>query len=358
MGMDINGYIVVGDLTTANAGMCRWGFARRDGHEYFIKEYLSPKYPVDESKLGPALSKKMRENADAFFEKKTEFYKTLADCRTGNNMVALDFFRFGAKYYLVTDKVTGKAVDMEAVPKMSEDAKRTLIRAILHCIAKFHRVGVVHSDLKPENILLRETVPGYCTAKIIDFDAGFLETANPDHIEGSQNYFSPEAVQRTGGADIQITTKADVFALGLLFHQYWVGKMPEFPNTYHYASEAVLAGETLPLDPAIPEDVRAVIAKMLVRDPKERLATWEALAELAKADAPKAAAVAEVKPEPKPEPVAEAKPEIKAEPIAEEKKPAVTVPGFETALKLDPKPVSSASSGLRGTLVRSSGEKR
>ena len=267
---DINGYLLVDGLTTANAGMCRWGFAQKNGHEYFIKEFLSPKYPLDEGKLGPELTKKMRDSADSFFEKKREFYARLSRCRTGNIMIILDFFRHNAKYYAVTDKVEGDMLSVAHVAKLSEDQKYTLIKSILYSMAELHRIGIVHSDLRPENILIKATHSGYCTAKIIDFDAGFLETAIPDRIEGSQNYFSPEAILRTNGDSVLITTKADVWALGLLIHQYWCGKMPAFPEKYHYASEAILNGCPLVIDNSIPPDLAPLIGQMLARFPIDR----------------------------------------------------------------------------------------
>lgn len=276
MSVDINGYLLIDGLTTINAGMCQWGFARKNGHEYFIKEFLSPKYPLDEGKLGPELTKKMRDSADSFFEKKREFYKRLAGCRTGNNMVILDFFRHGAKYYAVTDKVSGDMLTVADVAKLSDDQKYTLIKPILYSMAKLHSVGIVHSDLRPENILIKATASGYCTAKIIDFDAGFLENAPPDRIEGSQNYFSPEAVQKTNGDSVLVTTKADVWALGLLIHQYWCGSMPRFSENYHYASEAVLNGSPLLIDNSIPSDMKLLIGKMLARFPSDRPTTEEA----------------------------------------------------------------------------------
>lgn len=275
MSVDINGYLLIDGLTTVNAGMCQWGFACKDGHEYFIKEFLSPKYPLDEGKLGPELTKKMRDSADAFFEKKREFYTRLSGCRTGNNMVILDFFRHGAKYYAVTDKVGGDMLTVSDVAKLSEDQKYTLIKSILYSMAKLHSVGIVHSDLRPENILIKMTHGGYCTAKIIDFDAGFLETTIPERIEGSQNYFSPEAVQKTNGDSVLVTTKADVWALGLLIHQYWCGSMPRFSENYHYAAEAVLNGSPLLIDNSIPSDMKLLIGKMLARFPSDRPTTEE-----------------------------------------------------------------------------------
>lgn len=272
---DINGYLLIDGLTTANAGMCQWGFAAKDGHTFFIKEFLSPKYPLDEGKLGPELTKKMRNSADAFFAKKRTFYDHLSQCRTGNNMIVLDFFRHGSKFYAVSDKVCGRQLTVEEVAGLSNDQKRTFILSLLYSIASLHRVGIVHSDLRPENILVTATRSGYCTAKLIDFDAGFLETEEPEQIEGSQNYFSPEAVERIQGESTSVTTKADVWALGLLIHQYWCGKLPGFSEKYHYASEAVLDGSPLLLDSAIPTDILPLVEKMLGRFPTDRPAAEE-----------------------------------------------------------------------------------
>ena len=267
---DINGYLLINGLTTANAGMCQWGFATKDGHTFFIKEFLSPKYPLDEGKLGPELTKNMRDSADRFFIKKRAFYDQLSQCRTGNNMVVLDFFRHGSKFYAVSDKVCGRQLTVEEVACLSDDQKRTFILSLLYSIASLHRVGIVHSDLRPENILVTATRSGYCTAKLIDFDAGFLETDDPEQIEGSQNYFSPEAVERIQGKSVSVTTKADVWALGLLIHQYWCGKFPDYSEKYHYASEAVLDSSPILLDSAIPTDILQLVEKMLCRFPEDR----------------------------------------------------------------------------------------
>lgn len=276
MALDINGYCLPDGFSTANAGMCQWGFAVRNGHSYFIKEFLSPKYPLDEGKLGPELTKEMRDNADAFFERKSAFYERLSRCRTGNNMIVLDFFRHGSKYYAVTDRVCGRQLSPEEVAVLSDDQKRTLLLALLYSMASLHRAGIVHSDLRPENILVTATRNGYCTAKIIDFDAGFLEDQMPEQIEGSQNYFSPEAVEHIHGEPVIVTTQADVWALGLLIHQYWCGSLPGFEEKYHYASEAVLDGSTLQLNPAIPRDILQLVEKMLCREPEDRPTAQEA----------------------------------------------------------------------------------
>lgn len=263
MGESINGYIETKALSAADGGMCRWGFAEKDGREYFIKEFLAPKYPVDPIILGEEITQKMRQVADKFERDRRAYYDRLKTCRTGNNIIVLDFFRYKSKYYAVTDKVSGKQLSVGDVARLLEDQKYTLMKSLLYSIAKLHEAGIVHSDLKPENILIHETVGSYCTAKIIDFDSGYLETDPPENIIGSQNYFSPEAVLKTNGKTAVMTTRSDIFALGLLLHQYWCGEMPKFSEEYHYAAEAVLQDSQLLLDEKIPDALRDLIASML-----------------------------------------------------------------------------------------------
>ena len=130
--------------------------------------------------------------------------------------------------------------------------------------------------------MVRRTAEGYCTAKIIDFDAGFFSDDPPGEITGDQVYFSPEALLHNMGRPVAVTEKADIFALGLLFHQYWCGTLPGFDREEHrYANEALLEGDSLLLNiPALPGDVRALLDRMLALDPAERPSArqaWESL---------------------------------------------------------------------------------
>ena len=104
----------------------------------------------------------------------------------------------------------------------------------------------------------------------------------PGEITGDQVYFSPEALLHNMGRPVAVTEKADIFALGLLFHQYWCGTLPGFDREEHrYANEALLEGDSLLLNiPALPGDVRALLDRMLALDPAERPSArqaWESL---------------------------------------------------------------------------------
>ena len=286
MGEIINGYVITKKLDMTEGGMCRWGFAEKDGREYFIKEFLSPKYPLDESIMGPEITRQMQQAADKFERDRRAYYGRLKECRTGNNIIVLDFFRNKTKYYAVTDKVSGKQLTVVEVAALTADQKYTLIKSLLYSIAKLHEARIVHSDLKPENILIQRTTGAYCTAKIIDFDAGYLESLPPETILGSQNYFSPEAVMKIKGNSSSMTAKSDVFALGLLLHQYWCGEMPKFSEEYHYAAEAVLQNSPLQLSESIPEELRKLIASMLCKYYAQRPTAreaWKSLCEVEEA---------------------------------------------------------------------------
>ena len=120
--------------------------------------------------------------------------------------------------------------------------------------------------------------------KQVDFDSGYFAYEIPEEIEGDQVYFSPEAVLiNAGKKEVPISVKADVFALGLLFHQYWCGELPYFEREkYNYASDALLNHAVLKLSPHIPADIQSLIQKMLSKYQDMRPSTREIWEELSK----------------------------------------------------------------------------
>lgn len=283
---ELNGYRLSEALSTQNAGFCRWGFCVKNGHEFFIKEFLSPVYPSADSELSPKVIERKQRLCDTFFAEKKAFYVTLAKCRTGNNVVAEDFFRCGSKFYMVTDKIDGVGSDPRIVSRISDDKKVLLLRSILYSVAAFHEAGIIHADIKPDNLLLKKTARSCFTAKIIDFDSGFLANKVPSDVQGDFLYLSPEVFRRMNDPAEEITEKIDIFALGILFHQYWTGALPGIDPQYHYVFEAVQDGSAISIDPGIPEPVRSMIAEMLRLDPKERPSARSLLERFAATDAP------------------------------------------------------------------------
>ena len=270
MGVTINGYALAGELSAQNAGFCQWGFCQKDGREYFIKEFLSPVYPADNPELSAKIIERKRKACDDFFENKKAFYEVLSRCRSGNNILIEDFFRSGTKYYIVTDKVEADGTDPEMISILQRDKKEAFIRSVLYSISLLHGAGLVHADLKPDNILLKKTSEGYYAAKIIDFDAGFIAGRIPSEIQGDFIYLAPEVYLRINEEDVSIDEKIDIFALGILFHQYWTGKLPKVSGNHRYAFEAVLDEDPIELSDDLPSDLKENISRMLFRNPADR----------------------------------------------------------------------------------------
>jgi serine/threonine protein kinase len=76
--------------------------------------------------------------------------------------------------------------------------------------------------------------------------------------------------------EVALSCKIDIFALGILFHQYMSGSLPGFDtSTYDYVAEAILDGAEVTLSPDIPEEFADIIYKMLLPNPAERISAKE-----------------------------------------------------------------------------------
>ncbi|HEX2158966.1 MAG TPA: protein kinase [Actinomycetes bacterium] len=274
----INGYTVLEDFRVVGAGLSKWTFAARDGREYFIKEFLSPTWP-DEHAPGSAQTKmRKRQRCAAFERHHRRINEALAEISGvgGNLIVTLAFFRWGAKYYKVTEKVEVAGLEPADVATLPFPDQLVLLKTVAHSLRILHDRGIVHGDLKPSNVLIKRTELGY-TTKLIDFDNAYLagEPPPPEEVVGTMNYYSPELVgyiQETGTAATELTQKADIFALGLVYAEYLTGALPAFDAAAHqYAGVAARAGEVLRLPPtSLPGPVVDLVDRMLLADPTAR----------------------------------------------------------------------------------------
>lgn len=116
---------------------------------------------------------------------------------------------------------------------------------VCHAVQHAHQKGVIHRDLKPSNILVVE-VDGEPRPKIIDF--GIAKAVGGRLTEhtlithagvalGTAAYMSPEQAE---GAGLDVDTRTDIYALGVILYELLVGKLPMDPDALGY--HAFLAG--------------------------------------------------------------------------------------------------------------------
>jgi len=270
----INGYKILQNFSCAGGGLSKWTFAEKDGKEYFFKEFLFPTFPLPDA-LGSELIKKQKRLECEKFE---QHHKTLMDklnsksIEGGNLIIALDFFRYKSKYYKVTEKIDISSLSIEDFASLPFDKKKLLLTTITHSLSILHKENIVHGDLKPDNILIKQTETGKFTSKLIDFDNAYISENPPEvseEVVGDMVYYSPELARYIIGDEIisgkELTLKSDIFALGLLFHVYWVGKLPDFNiEKYSYACSYVNSGNEIEIPYGkIPNKLVDLLNKML-----------------------------------------------------------------------------------------------
>jgi serine/threonine protein kinase len=277
-GDEIGGYLVVSDPTNAGGGKCMWAFAEKDGEEFFLKRFLEPKIPR-KGAGGSAESRRIREETCRAFEKR---HRDIMDRLrpdapgAGNLVLATDFFSEGSTYYKVTERIDTSSL---AEPHtLDTRQKAVLLRTLATSLRLLHAIDVVHGDLKPANVLVqRRGEAAFHTAKLIDFDDAYVAGDPPDRTEiaGDSLYGAPEWRRYVQGdpavEGAQLTTAADVFALGLMTHGYLAGALPGY-DTAHYGSpaDAVNAGERLVVDARLGHAAATLVRGMTAADPAAR----------------------------------------------------------------------------------------
>jgi serine/threonine protein kinase len=272
----LNGYRLLEDFRVVGAGLSEWSFAERGGRIYFIKRFLSPTFPEDDAPGSERIKAKKRTRCAAFEAHHRGLQAAMAPLTTyGGNLIAtLDFFRIGAKYYKVTEKVDAAGMQAGDVAALDFPAQLVLLKTVAHSLKILHDLRIVHSDLKPSNVLIKRTELGH-TTKLIDFDSSYIvgSPPPPEEIVGTMNYYSPELVRYIqGGAEPgELSEASDIFALGLIYAEYLTGSMPAFDAAHHEAAIAVLHGQALKLGPSrAPAPVIELVERMLLPDPAAR----------------------------------------------------------------------------------------
>jgi hypothetical protein len=160
-------------------------------------------------------------------------------------------------HFLSMEYVDGEdlASLLRRIGRLPGDKAIEFSRKICAGLSAAHERGVLHRDLKPANIMIDRRGQ----VRITDFGLAALAQAIAlgDIRSGTPAYMSPE--QKAGK---EVTTRSDIYSLGLTFYEMFTGKRRS--DTASDPSEIVKD-----LDPA----VERVILRCLDEDPKRRPAS-------------------------------------------------------------------------------------
>ena len=145
--------------------------------------------------------------------------------------------------------------------------KVDLLVQAAEALAAVHQAGFIHHDFGPKNLLVdREN-----RLKLIDFGLSVPNTAEfhrPGNRTGTLNYMAPELLRRES-----TDQRLDIFSFGVTAYEFLTGRLPYEAAT---SMEMMLRRiNTPPLDiakadPRLPEDLCAVVRKLMERSPRDR----------------------------------------------------------------------------------------
>lgn len=274
----INGYKILKDFVVAG-GMSKISFAEKGGKEYFIKEFLSPKYPLPDSPGSEKVKAQRRKACETFEKHHRELNQKIGTkVSLGGNLVfAVDFFRSGTCYYKVTEKIDTASMSCEEISHLPIEKILLIAKSVCHSIRILHDLNIVHGDLKPDNILIKKTTIGY-SGKLIDFDDSYFSGNPPSDREslvGTPEYYSPEQAAYIMDEDDEVpgntlTLKSDIFTLGIILCEYFTGKKPIIASSFCNTWVCVEKGGKFSFAKRLPEKIEHLIRIMLNEKPSDR----------------------------------------------------------------------------------------
>ena len=128
-------------------------------------------------------------------------------------------------------------------------------------------LGIVHRDVSPQNILI--SFEG--EVKLTDFGIAWAmgeAGAESDRLKGKARYMAPEQARGE-----ELDRRADLFSLGVVLYEILAGENPLRGTTEENAIERLMAGSYPPLAeqaPEIPEELAAIVDRVMAFDPEQR----------------------------------------------------------------------------------------
>jgi serine/threonine protein kinase len=188
----------------------------------------------------------------------------------------------GGVPYLVMEYVAGRSLqgrldDPASGPLTLNQVLRIAMQTALE-LAAAHGQGLVHRDVKPSNILLEN---GLGRVKITDFglartaeDAGLTRSGV---VAGTPPYMAPEQARGE-----PVDHRADLFGLGGVIYAMAAGHPPFRAGSTMAVLRRVCQEQPRPLrevNPEVPEGLALVVDRLLAKDPAERFASADEVAD-------------------------------------------------------------------------------
>lgn len=144
----------------------------------------------------------------------------------------------------------------------------SIVARVAEALAYAHRQNVVHRDIKPANIMYELESD---TVKVTDFGIARITDSSKTKtglVLGTPSFMSPEQL-----AGKKVDGRSDLYSLGVMLFQMLVGVLPFRGESmaelmYKIANED--APDVRAIRPEIPDELAAVVARSLCKQPEAR----------------------------------------------------------------------------------------
>ena len=144
---------------------------------------------------------------------------------------------------------------------------------VARILGDIHRLNIIHKDVNSQNIVVD---PATFAVTLIDFgistqlDLKEQHLGNPEKLEGSLNYISPE---QTGRMNRVVDYRTDLYSLGVTCYELLTGQLPFQRNDAMELVHAHLAQKPKPvysLRPEAPRVLSDIIDRLLAKNAEDR----------------------------------------------------------------------------------------
>jgi hypothetical protein len=175
------------------------------------------------------------------------------------------------RHFLSMEFIDGEdlASLLRRIGRLPGDKAVEIARQMCAGLAAAHDLGVLHRDLKPANVM----IDGRGKARITDFGLAVVseELRADDLLAGTPAYMAPEQL-----AGKEVTTRSDIYSLGLVLYELFTGKrvydtqsLHELKALHEQSTPATPSSHVKDIDPL----AERVILRCLEKDPKRRPAS-------------------------------------------------------------------------------------
>ena len=178
-------------------------------------------------------------------------YEVRVDPSTGLNYIVMEYAPGGS----LRDRLdkNGRYEIAEAVE---------VIRQIAYGLAAAHQHGVIHRDIKPDNILFAaDGTPKLADLGVAKFtdDTRTTTMTAAGEVVGTPAYMAPEQMMNAHKVD----SRADIYALGVVFYEMLVGKRPNEQDTFMQLLAKAVKGIPIPSVRKMRPEVSASLVQVI-----------------------------------------------------------------------------------------------